>query len=196
MPRTLYHIERCPYCEKVRLALALEKVDYDSVVVEPGDRSEVERVSGQPEVPVLVEEDGHVLLESNRILQRFVDAPGSNLVPPSRRDQALTWVLVDRADAILAPICTRLRRRTEPDGRPLSDADLQVLRHRLRDELAVMEGILERGPFLLGERPTVADVAAHAFLNRLPRGERDSFTVDQPRVSAWFDRVLEAAGRS
>jgi glutathione S-transferase len=57
-----------------------------------------------------------------------------------------------------------------------------------------MEGILERGPFLFGERPTVADVAAHAFLNRLPRGERDTVIVDYPRVSGWFDRVLDAAG--
>lgn len=194
MARKLYHIERCPYCEKVRLALALEGLDYESALIDPDDRTEVVQVSGQEKVPVLVEE-GRVLLESNRILQRLVEQPESKLVPTSRRDQSLTWVLVDRADARLSPLFYRLRRRKDPDGRELSDEDLQVLRQRLQEELAVMEGILERGPFLFGERPTVADVAAHAFLNRLPRGERDTVTVDFPRICGWFDRVLEAAGR-
>lgn len=193
MTRTLYHIERCPYCEKVRLALALEGLDYQSRVILPDDRAEVVRVSGQEKVPVLVEE-GRVLLESNRILQRLVEAPESKLVPTSRRDQSLTWVLVDRADVILAPLSLRLRDRQDPDGRTLSEEDLSVVRRRLQEEIAVMEGILERGPFLFGERPTVADVAAHAFLNRLPLGERDTVIVDYPRVSGWFDRVLEAAG--
>jgi glutathione S-transferase len=196
MPRTLYHIERCPYCEKVRLALALEGIDYESRVIDPAERGEVVKVSGQEKVPVLVEEDGKVLLESNRIMQRLVEAPDSRLVPSSRRDQSLTWVLVDRADAILAPLYYRLRRRRDPDGRELTEEDLSVLRRRLQEEIAVMEGILERGPFLFGERPTVADVAAHAFLNRLPRGERDTVTVDSPRVCGWFERVLQAAGRS
>jgi glutathione S-transferase len=196
MPRKLYHIERCPYCEKVRLALGIENLEYESRLIEPSDRSKVLEVSGQEKVPVLVEEDGKVLLESNRIMQRLVEAPDSKLVPSSRRDQSLTWVLVDRADAILSPLYYRLRRRRDPDGRELSEEDLSVLRRRLQEEIAVMEGILERGPFLFGERPTVADVAAHAFLNRLPRGERDTVTVDFPRVCGWYERVLKAAGRS
>jgi glutathione S-transferase len=196
MARELYHIERCPYCEKVRLALAIEGIEYRSHVVDPDDRSEVIELSGQEKVPVLVEDDGSVLLESNRILQRLVEAPGSKLVPESRRDQSLTWVLVERADAMLAPLFYRIRRRRDPDGRELSDEDLSVLRRRLQEELAVVEGILERGPFLFGEHPTVADVAVHAFLNRLPRGERDTVTIDFPRVGGWFKRVQQVAGRS
>ncbi len=193
MPRTLYHIEECPFCEKVRLALALEGMRYESRLIDPDDRSEVERLSSQPKVPIMVEEDGSVILESNRIMHRLVSAPRSALVPPSRRDQALTWVLVDRADARLAPICYRLKHRSDPDGNSLTEEDLNVLRNRLKEELAVMEGILERGPFLFGERPTVADVAAHAFLNRLPEEERAPLVSQLARVSGWYRRVAEAA---
>jgi glutathione S-transferase len=193
MPRTLYHIEECPFCEKVRLALALEGLRYESRQIDPNDRSEVERLSGQPKVPIMVEEDGSVILESNRIMQRLVSAPESALVPPSRRDQALTWVLVDRADARLAPICYRLKHHSDPEGNSLTDEDLSVLRNRLKEELAVMEGILERGPFLFGERPTVADVAAHAFLNRLPEDERNPLVSQLARVAGWYERVAEAA---
>jgi glutathione S-transferase len=193
MPRTLYHIAGCPFCEKVRLALALEGIEYESREIDPDDRSEVKRVSGQSKVPVLVEENGEVIMQSNSIMQRLVSAPNSVLVPSSRRDQALTWVLVDRADAILAPIFYRLKRRRDPDGNELTEEDLKVLRRRLREELAVMEGILERGPFLFGERPTVADVAAHAFLNRLPEKERDPLLSELDRAGGWYERVAAAA---
>jgi glutathione S-transferase len=194
MPRTLYHIDGCPYCEKVRLAMALEGLAYDSKEIDPDDRSEVERVSGQGKVPVLVEEDGSVIMRSNSIMQLLVSAPGSVLVPSSRRDQALTWVLVDRADAILAPICYRLKKLHDPEGGELTEEDLSVLRRRLGEELAVIEGILERGPFIFGERPTVADVAAHAFLNRLPEGERTPLLAELDRATGWYERVAQAAG--
>jgi glutathione S-transferase len=194
MPRTLYHIDGCPYCEKVRLAMALEGLAYDSKEIDPDDRSEVERVSGQGKVPVLVEEDGSVIMRSNSIMQLLVSAPGSVLVPSSRRDQALTWVLVDRADAILAPICYRLKKLHDPEGGELTEEDLSVLRRRLGEELAVIEGILERGPFIFGERPAVADVAAHAFLNRLPEGERTPLLAELDRAAGWYERVAQAAG--
>jgi glutathione S-transferase len=193
MPRTLYHIDACPFCEKVRLALALEGIEYESREIDPGDRSEVENVSGQGKVPVLVEEDGSVIMRSNSIMQMLVSSPDSVLVPSSRRDQALTWVLVDRADAILAPISYRLQRGHDPEGNELSEEDLSALRRRLREELAVMEGVLERGPFLFGERPTVADVAAHAFLNRLPDGERAPLLAELDRAAGWYERVAGAA---
>ena len=140
MARALDHIERCPYCEKVRLALAIEGIDYESHVVDPGDRSEVLKLSGQEEVPVLVEEDGSVLLESNRIMQRLVETPDSKLVPSSRRDQSLTWVLVERADAILAPLFYRIRQRRDPDGRELSDEDLHGLEELIRRQRERKEG--------------------------------------------------------
>lgn len=193
MPRTLYHLDGCPFCEKVRLALALEGIEYQSKEIDPDDRGEVERVSGQGKVPVLVEEDGTVIMRSNSIMQKLVSAPGSVLVPSSRRDQALTWVLVDRADAILAPICSRLKRKRDPEGNELTEEDLNVLRRRLREELAVMEGVLERGPFLFGKRPTVADVATHAFLNRLPPEELAPLLAGLDRAAGWYERVAAAA---
>lgn len=191
MPIVLYHLRECPYCEKVRLALGLERIDYESLVIEPPDRGEVEKISGQSLVPVMVDNDGTVLVESNRILRHLATMPTSRLLPPSRRDQSLTWVLVDRADVILSPICQRLTRRADDDGSPLSDDDLRVLRRRLEDELAVIEGILERGPYLFGDHPTVADIATHAFLNRLPTEEVVPLIGEYPRLTGWYDRMLE-----
>ncbi len=195
MAIALYHLENDPHCEKVRLALALEGIDYESLVIDPEDREEVKTISGQPLVPVMVDNDGSVIVESNRILRHLASAAASRLLPPARRDQALTWVLVDRADAILSPLCRRLAERTDDDGSPLNDDELRVLRRRLEDELAVVEGILERGPFLFGDHATVADVAMHAYLNRAPAEEVVPLIGEYPRLTGWYDRVLEAAAR-
>ena len=100
-------------------------------------------------------------------------------------------MLVDRADVILSPICKRLTRRADDDGSPLSDDDLRVLRRRLEDELAVIEGILERGLYLFGDHPTVADIATHAFLNRLSTEEVVPLIGEYPRLTGWYDRMLE-----
>jgi len=191
VPVVLYHLTECPFCEKVRLTFGLERIGYESLVIEPQDRGEVEKISGQSLVPVMVDNDGTVIVESNRILRHLAAMPESRLLPSSRRDQTLTWVLVDRADVILSPICKRLTRRVDDDESPLRDDDLRVLRRRLEDELAVIEGILERGPYLFGDHPTVADIATHAFLNRLPTEEVVPLVGEYPRLTGWYDRMLE-----
>jgi glutathione S-transferase len=69
---TLYRLEGCPYCELVVDRLEELDVDYDSVWVEGlhSRRNEVARVSGQRQVPVVVDEDrGVTMAESSRILE-------------------------------------------------------------------------------------------------------------------------------
>ncbi|GAB3415272.1 glutathione S-transferase N-terminal domain-containing protein [Haloparvum alkalitolerans] len=55
---TLYELEGCPYCAKVKDKLAELGLEYDSVMVprSHGERDEVKAVSGQTGVPVLVDE--------------------------------------------------------------------------------------------------------------------------------------------
>jgi glutathione S-transferase len=196
VPIALYHLTDCPQSEKVRLAFGLEGIDYESLVIDPRDRSEVEKISGQPSVPVMVDTDGTVIVEANRILRHLATDENSKLLPPGRRDQTLTWVLVDRADAILAPVCRHLTQREDDDGSPLSEDDLRVLRRRLEDELAVIEGILERGPYLFGDHPTVADIATHAFLNRLAEDEVAPLIAEYPRLTGWYERMIRESERS
>ncbi|MWV66043.1 glutaredoxin [Halorubrum sp. JWXQ-INN 858] len=54
----LYELEGCPYCAKVREKLAELDLEYDSISVprSHGERTDVEAVSGQTGVPVLVDE--------------------------------------------------------------------------------------------------------------------------------------------
>lgn len=56
---TLYELPGCPYCAKVTDKLAELDVEYESIEVPSshGKRDEVEAVSGQTGVPVLIDED-------------------------------------------------------------------------------------------------------------------------------------------
>ncbi|WP_226481043.1 glutathione S-transferase N-terminal domain-containing protein [Natrinema amylolyticum] len=68
---TLYRLEGCPYCEHVVDRLEKLDIDYESVWVEGlhSKRDEVKRVSGQRQVPVVVDESsGVTMAESERIL--------------------------------------------------------------------------------------------------------------------------------
>ncbi|PSP36975.1 NrdH-redoxin [Halobacteriales archaeon QH_6_66_25] len=69
---TLYQLDGCPYCERVADRLDELKISYESIWVEPlhSDRDEVERVSGQRAVPVLIDDRfGVTMAESDRILE-------------------------------------------------------------------------------------------------------------------------------
>ncbi|AEH36473.1 MULTISPECIES: glutaredoxin family protein [Halopiger] len=68
---TLYQLDGCPYCEAVADRLEELDIDYESVWVDAphSERDEVKRVSGQRQVPVIVDEEyGVTMAESERIL--------------------------------------------------------------------------------------------------------------------------------
>lgn len=72
MGLTLYRLEGCPYCEVVVDELEANEMDFDSVWVEGlhSRRNEVKEVSGQRQVPVLVDEaTDATIAESARILE-------------------------------------------------------------------------------------------------------------------------------
>jgi glutathione S-transferase len=72
MTLTLYQLEGCPYCETVADRMDDLDLEYESVWVEGlhSQRDEVARVSGQRQVPVLVDDSrGVTMAESERILE-------------------------------------------------------------------------------------------------------------------------------
>ena len=72
MTRTLYRLEGCPFCEFVVDELDRLDLDFESVWVEGlhSKRNEVKRVSGQRQVPVLIDDaQGVTMAESARIIE-------------------------------------------------------------------------------------------------------------------------------
>jgi glutaredoxin len=72
MSLTLYRLEGCPFCEFVVDELDDLGLEYDSVWVEGlhSKRNVVERVSGQRQVPVVVDDEyGVTMSQSARIIE-------------------------------------------------------------------------------------------------------------------------------
>ena len=69
----LYELDGCPYCEKVINKLDELGLEYESHMVPSShsDRTEVEKVSGQTGVPVLVDNDNGIegMPESDDIVE-------------------------------------------------------------------------------------------------------------------------------
>ena len=70
---TMYELPGCPYCAKVRSKLDELELDYDVIEVPRShdERTEVEAVSGQTGVPVIVDEANGVegMPESDDIVE-------------------------------------------------------------------------------------------------------------------------------
>jgi glutathione S-transferase len=195
----LYRIPFSTNVERVALALGHKGMKVEWIDVDPHDRGEVERVSGQPLVPVLVD-GGRVVVDSTAILRHLEELqPEPRLFPwrPARRaelDIFLDWfnrVWKRPPNEIEAE-----RARPQPDqGR------IAALGRELSDALAVFEALLDGREHLFGEF-SAADCAAFPFLKyAVDRNEEDDEPFHEilrefqpldgryPRLEAWIRRV-------
>ncbi|SEO53686.1 Glutaredoxin [Halogranum amylolyticum] len=78
----LYELEGCPYCAKVKNKLADLGLEYESHLVprSHSERTEVEAISGQTGVPVLVDEEHGVegMAESDDIIEYLEETYSSS----------------------------------------------------------------------------------------------------------------------
>jgi glutathione S-transferase len=160
---------RCPYCARVRLALAEKELDYETVEVDLADRPqwllELNPPSGR--VPVL--DDGFTLPESEVIMayleERYPERP---LLPSDPVERAHARLLVHRFDDRLGTDYYALRRG-EPNDLAGKLATLEVGQSlfadlayapwviRARDVLGVqLPGRIAEWLAQLEQRPSVA----------------------------------------
>jgi glutathione S-transferase len=195
----VYRIPFSTNVERVALALAHKGVGVEWIDVDPDDRSEVVRVSGQELVPV-VEHDGQVLTDSPVILEYLEERyPERPLLPadPARRAEVrvfCAWfnrVWKRAPNAIVAE-----EARTRADA-----ARIAALGEELRGTRDLFEELLAGRDFLLGE-VSLADVTAFPFLKYAvlwQEGDPDRFhevlrewlALDggYPRLEAWIHRL-------
>jgi len=185
--------------ERVSLALAYKGLEVEWVEVPYDDRAEVERVSGQALVPVLVDGD-LVLPDSPAILRRLDElVPEPPLWPhePARRAEADVFVdwfnhVWKRPPNLMAVEL----ERPEPDL-----ARVDELGRRVTAALDRFEALLDGRDHLLGDEFGIADVIAFPFLKYMAVWEDgDTHLFHEllrdwqrpgrhPRVEAWIARV-------
>jgi glutathione S-transferase len=197
----LYRIPHSTNAERVALALAHKGVAAESVWVDPGDRSEVRKVSGQALVPVLVDGD-EVVADSTRILEHLEERyPQRPLYPEDTAPRAEMQVFVDwfnrvwkvPPNAIAAELV-----KAKPNQKRLAGWSAE-----LAGRLDLFERLLEDRGHLLGEDFSAADCVAFPFLKYaalpLPDGDDELFHQvlrdhqplgeTHPRLESWIRRV-------
>jgi glutathione S-transferase len=177
---TLYDADRCPYCARVRIVLAEKGVEYETVAVDLDDRPAwIYEKNSTGRVPVL-EEDVFLLPESavidEYLNERYPDPP---LLPDDPGERALARLLVFRFDDLSKPYYA-LRRGEE--GASL----------RLDAQLARLDELLGRQPYLTGRAFGLADVAYIPWILRA----RDRMDVELDQFSALADWVARLSERA
>lgn len=176
---TLYDADRCPYCARVRIALAEKGIEYETVEVDLDDRPAwIYEKNPLGRVPVL-EEDTFVLAES-AVIDEYLDDryPEPPLWPADPAERALGRMLVFRFDELSRPYYA-LRRGEDGAG------------GRLDVALGELDGVLEGQRFLSGRVFGLADIAYVPWILRA----RDRLDVDLNRFSALVDWVARLEER-
>jgi glutathione S-transferase len=173
---TLYDADRCPYCARVRIALAEKGIEYETVEVDLDDRPAwIYEKNPLGRVPIL-EEDTFVLAES-AVIDEYLDDryPDPPLWPADPADRALGRMLVFRFDEVSRPYYAV--RRGE-DG----------ARERLDAALTTLDAVLQEQEFLSGREFGLADIAYVPWILRA----RDRMEVDLerfPALAEWVGRL-------
>jgi glutathione S-transferase len=179
---TLYRALFLTNVERVALAFAHKGLSADSVWIEYSDRSEVERVSGQGLVPVLVDDDGTVVIESMDIV-RYIEErhPENALYPtdPARREEML--VFIDWFNHVWKVPPNAIEAEL---AKPHPDAAV-IQRHSAQMAAALdrFEAMLSGRDHLMGQEFSAADCAAFPFLKFA--------LVRDPEDDELFHRILE-----
>jgi glutathione S-transferase len=141
------------------LRLDLEKVDLPSGKTESG--AAFADINPKGYVPALSLDSGEVLTEASALLQYLADqAPGAGLVPQAgtpERYRLLEW---------LGFISTEIHKGFGPLWKPqMPDVAKAMAKENLAKRFTYLDGHLARGPYLLGERFTVADAYLFTVTN-------------------------------
>jgi len=195
----LWRIPFSTNVERVALALGHKRLTAEWVDIDPSDRSEVERLSGQPLVPVL-ELDGRVIADSTAIieeLERLQREPPLYPREPARR--AEVEIFVDWFNRVWKRPPNELEAelsKLEPDRQTAERLGAEIAA-----ALGRFESLLDGRDYLFGDFG-VADCIAFPFLKYAvlydPADdelfhrilvEHQRLDGRYPRLEAWIHRV-------
>jgi glutathione S-transferase len=174
---TLYDADRCPYCARVRIALAEKDVEYETVEIDLSDRPAwIYEKNATGRVPVL-EEDGWVLPESAVIMEYLEERyPEPPLLPTDAADRAFARVWLFRHSDFTNPYYA-LRRGEEGAAAAFET------------ELGKLDAELRTRQWLGGREYGLVDIAYVPWILRA----RDLLRVSleqYPALGDWLDRLL------
>ncbi len=178
----LWHAWVCPYCMRVRIALAEKQLPYREREIDLANKpSELLRVNPAGGVPVLVVDGGAAIPESIVILQYLEDRfPERPIFPADPLARARARLLYARITPARGTPTFKLARGTEAEKAAAEGA--------IRDALAMLEAEAPEAGFLVGPF-SIADIALAPFVAKLPPRLRPA-ELGLPRLARWEAAVM------
>ncbi len=182
-------------CYKIRLLTALLDIPHQWLPVDilAGETRTPAFLALNPagQIPVLELDDGRVLSESNAILRYL--AEGSDFWPQDAYTQArvLQWQFFEQYSH--EPYIAVARFIQHYLGLPEERREEYARKHEGGYRaLDVMERQLARTPWLVGDKPTLADISLFAYTHVADEGGFD--LSDYPAITAWIARIEALPG--
>ena len=149
-------------------------------------------VNEMGEVPVLVH-GGKKLSQSGVILNYLAEHSGK--FRPEGEDEkleSLRWIIFDnqKVNGFLGPY-RFLRNFAKPPGDP---AVMAFLKGRIDGNLAIVDKRLADRPFVLGNRPTIADLSLVAYLYYPAEEFGFDIAAERKNIGTWLDRIKALPG--
>ncbi|WP_269532456.1 glutathione S-transferase family protein [Chitinimonas sp. BJYL2] len=191
-PVKLYTFPLSGHAHRVRLALSLLNVPTELIEVDlrKGEHKQADflklNVFGQ--VPV-IDDNGTVIADSNAILVYLARQYGnSDWLPsdPVGEANVQRWLSVAAGLVAFGPAAARL---VTVFGAGFNADEVINRSHNL---LKVMDAELANRPFLIGSKPSIADIANYTYIAHAPEG--NVALSAYPNVGAWLRRIEALPG--
>lgn len=188
----LYRNAVSGHCHRVELFLSLLGLPYESIDVDLARKQhkspEFLAMNPLGQIPVL--RDGELTLADSNAMLVYLEArhaPGQWLPrDPVGAARVQRWLSLAAGPLAFGPAAARVVQLFKLPTDPKDNIA------RAEALFALMETELERTPFLVGERATLADVAHYAYVARAPEGLVS--LQPWPAIRAWLARIEALPG--
>jgi len=194
--RCLYHLWLSPFCRKVRLVLSEKGMEFDMRVEKTWERRpEFLAMNPAAQVPVLVEDDGSVLVDSNAICEYLEETqPGAKPLlgkdPVQRAEvrRLVSWFDIKFYREVTSCLVgEKIQKRFLGLGHPDSNA-IRAGHANIHTHLDYIAWLTERRSWLAGDEFSLADIAAASHLSCLDY-IGDVPWDDHPEARDWYARM-------
>ena len=169
----LYYFHIAPNPTKVRLYLAEKaeagtRIELEEIVVNlpKGEQRTDAHLARNPlgRLPVLELDDGGHLTESLAIIEYLEELyPDPPMIGSDPLERARVRELERTIDlGVLARVARIIHNTRSPLGRPPNESTARQERESLPEFLHYLDGRIGAGPFVMGDRPTIADCTLFA----------------------------------
>ena len=179
---------------KVRLALEHKGIPYEFRTIEPTDRDELVRVSGQFLTPAMV--DGDVVLFDSGAILRYLDANYPETPKLYGHSHSEQWEIEDwerfGRGPLAEPMMSLVHARVRGEG--VTPALEESAGTDFGEALRRLEEHLDGRQWLVGDEMTAADITCAAVIYRIRSSGVLPWPAGVPRTEDLADRLMALLG--